>query len=308
MDTIDSFVGQWQLGNWYGPVTGGLRIIVIVVVTLVAQRVAVRVIQTFRIRVATRLDSAEQIRRTETLGRVARYVASIVVTAIGVVLVLAEVGISVAPILGAAGVVGLAVGFGAQSLVKDYFTGIFLLAENQLTRGDVVKIADKSGLVEDLTLRYVQLRDYDGNVHFVPNNLITTVTNMSRGFAYAVIDASIAYREDIDAAAAVMQETAARMIADPDYSGRIIAPFEYAGVEALGDSAVVLRGRFKVRALEQWNVKREFLRRLKLAFDAAGIEIPFPHLTVYAGVNKDGNAAPFHFELPRQAGLKPLPE
>jgi small-conductance mechanosensitive channel len=162
--------------------------------------------------------------------------------------------------------------------------------------------------VEDVTLRYVQLRDYDGNVHFVPNNLITTVTNMSRGFAYAVIDASIAYREDIDAASAVMQQTAARMIADPDYSGRIIAPFEYAGVETLGDSAVVLRGRFKVRPLEQWNVKREFLRRMKQAFDAAGIEIPFPHLTVYAGVGKDGHAAPFHLELPQQAGLQRLPE
>jgi small-conductance mechanosensitive channel len=293
MNAIDSFLGQLQLGTWHAPIAAALRIVVILVATLLAQRVVTRLIKTFRIRVATRLDSAEQVRRTETLGRVARYVASIVITAIGLVLVLAEVGISVAPILGAAGVVGLAIGFGAQSLVKDYFTGIFLLIENQLTRGDVVEIADKSGVVEDLTLRYVRLRDYEGSVHFVPNNMITTVTNRSRGFAYAVIDASIGYREDIDEARAVMCQTAAELAADPAFQPRILEPFEYAGVENMAESAIVLRGRFKVQPLEQWNIKREYLRRLKQAFDAAGIEIPFPHLTVYAGVGKQGQAPPF---------------
>jgi small-conductance mechanosensitive channel len=293
MNAIDSFLGQLQLGTWHAPIAAALRIVVILVATLLAQRVVTRLIKTFRIRVATRLDSAEQVRRTETLGRVARYVASIVITAIGLVLVLAEVGISVAPILGAAGVVGLAIGFGAQSLVKDYFTGIFLLIENQLTRGDVVEIADKSGVVEDLTLRYVRLRDYEGSVHFVPNNMITTVTNRSRGFAYAVIDASIGYREDIDEVRAVMCQTAAELAADPAFQPRILEPFEYAGVENMAESAIVLRGRFKVQPLEQWNIKREYLRRLKQAFDAAGIEIPFPHLTVYAGVGKQGQAPPF---------------
>jgi small-conductance mechanosensitive channel len=293
MNAIDSFLGQLQLGVWRAPIAAALRIVVILVATMIAQRVVVRIIQTFRVRIATRLDSAEQVRRTETLGRVGRYVATVVISVIGAVLILAEVGISVAPILGAAGVVGLAIGFGAQSLVKDYFTGIFLLVENQLTRGDVVEVAGKSGVVEDLTLRYVRLRDYEGNVHFVPNNMITTVTNMSRGFAYAVIDVGIGYREDVDEARQVMCNTAAEIAADPDFQVRILAPFEYAGIETMGDSAIVLRGRFKVQPLEQWNVKREFLRRVKRAFDAAGIEIPFPHLTVYAGAGKQGQAPPF---------------
>jgi small conductance mechanosensitive channel len=223
-----------------------------------------------------------------------RYLATVVIGLIGGVLVLAECGISVAPILGAAGVVGLAVGFGAQSLVKDYFTGIFLLLENQIIKGDVVQVADKSGLVEDMTLRYVQLRDYDGNVHFVPNGLISTVTNMSRGYAYAVVDIAVAYREEIDVALDVMGKVAEELAADTSFGDRLLAPFEIAGVERWDDSALVLRGRFKVRPLEQWNVRREYLRRLKYAFDSAGIEIPYPHMTVYAGADKEGRAPPFH--------------
>ena len=198
---------------------------------------ATRLIRTFRERIAARMTGAEEVRRAETLGRVFRYLATVVIGLIGGVLVLAECGVSVAPILGAAGVVGLAIGFGAQSLVKDYFTGIFLLVENQIIKGDVVQIADKSGLVEDLTLRYVQLRDYDGNVHFVPNGLISTVTNMSRGYAYAVVDVGIAYREEIDAALAVMRTVAGELAADADFADRILAAFEIAGVERWDDSA-----------------------------------------------------------------------
>ena len=147
--------------------------------------------------------------------------------------------------------------------------------------------------MEDLTLRYVQLRDYDGNVHFVPNGLISTVTNMSRGYAYAVVDVGIAYREEIDAALTVMRTVASELAADAEFVDRILATFEIAGVERWDESAVVLRGRFKVRPLEQWNVRREYLRRLKSAFDAAGIEIPFPHVTLYAGVGKDGRTPAF---------------
>jgi small conductance mechanosensitive channel len=211
-------------------------------------------------------------------------------------LILSELGIAVAPILGAAGVIGLAVGFGAQSLVKDYFAGFFILLENQMRQGDVVDIAGKAGLVEEITLRYVRLRDYDGNVHFVSNGLITTVTNMSRGYAQSVVDVGVAYREDTDEALAVMRETGAEMRADPVFGPKILDDLEVAGVDRWADSAVILRCRFKVRPLEQWNVRREFLRRLKKAFDARGIEIPFPHLTVYAGVARDGTAPPFRVQ------------
>jgi small conductance mechanosensitive channel len=280
--------------NWPGLVSSAARIAVIVLLAWGIRYLGTRMVRTFRVRLAARMHDAEQVRRAETLGRVFRYLVTVIVSLVGGILVLAELGVSIAPILGAAGVAGLAIGFGAQSLVKDYFTGFFLLLENQLTRGDVVQIADKAGLVEDVTLRYVQLRDYDGNVHFVPNSLISTVTNMSRGFAYAVIDVGIAYREDIDEAFEVMRRTAESLRQDPAFADRLLDGFELAGVERWGDSAVVLRCRFKVRPLQQWDVRREYLRRLKRAFDEYGIEIPFPHLTVYAGSAKDGTAPPFH--------------
>jgi small conductance mechanosensitive channel len=292
MNSISTWLAY--LEEWHGPAAAAMRIVLIVAATWIVQGLANRLIRGFRMRIAARMTGTEEVRRAETLGRVFRYLATVAIGLIGGVLVLAECGVSVAPILGAAGVVGLAIGFGAQSLVKDYFTGIFLLIENQIIKGDVVQIADKSGLVEDLTLRYVQLRDYDGNVHFVPNGLISTVTNMSRGYAYAVVDVGIAYREEIDAALDVMRRVAGELAADAAFANRILAAFEIAGVERWDESAIVLRGRFKVRPLEQWNVRREFLRRLKSAFDAAGIEIPFPHVTLYAGAGKDGRAPAFH--------------
>lgn len=258
-----------------------------------------RAIRAFRIRIAERLDDREAQKRAETLGRVFRYLVAVVVSLIAGMLILGELGVSVAPILGAAGVVGLAVGFGAQSLVKDYFTGFFLLLENQIRQGDVVKLGDHAGLVESVTLRHVQLRDYDGNVHFVPNGQITTVINMSREFAQAVVDVGVAYREDVDEVIAVMREVGAALQADEAFAPRILAELEIAGVEAWGDSAVTIRCRFKVLPLEQWGVKREFLKRLKKAFDERGIEIPFPHLTVYAGQDKSGAAPTLPLRLVR---------
>jgi small-conductance mechanosensitive channel len=282
-----------QLSGWGALAATWVRIGLIVIAALLGNLLANRLIRAFRIRIAARLHEPEQVRRAETLGRVFRYLATVVVTLIGGVLVLSELGVSVAPILGAAGVVGLAVGFGAQSLVKDYFTGFFLLLENQFSKGDVVQVADKSGLVEDMTLRYVQLRDYDGNVHFVPNGLIGAVTNMSRGYAYAVVDVGIAYREDVDEALEIMRSTAEALRQDPAFVDRILGPVEIVGVERWADSAVILRCRFRVGPLQQWDVRRQFLRRLKQAFDARGIEIPYPHLTVYAGGDKRGAAPPF---------------
>jgi small conductance mechanosensitive channel len=271
----------------------GLRIVGILLAAWIAIAVAQRLIRLFRERLTSRMADGEQVKRAQTLGRVFRYIVGVVISLIAGMLVLAELGISVAPILGAAGVVGLAVGFGAQSLVKDYFTGFFILLENQIRQGDVVSVAGIGGLVEEITLRFVRLRDYEGNVHYVPNGLITTVTNMSRGFAQAVLDVGIAYREDIDEAFAVMRAVAAEMRADPAHAARILDDLEVAGVERWGDSSVILRARLKTAPLEQWTVKRAFLWRLKKAFDTHGIEIPYPHLTVYAGEAKDGSAPAF---------------
>ncbi len=258
-----------------------LRIAAILIAAWIAIVVGQNAVGRLRAHVASRLDDREAVQRAETLGRVVRYLIAVVVSAIALMLVLGEVGVSVAPILGAAGVAGLAIGFGAQSLVKDYFTGFFLLLENQIRQGDVVKLGDHAGLVEEVTLRYVRLRDYDGNVHFVPNGQISSVVNMARGFAQAVIDVRIAYATDIDTAMKVMREVATELRLDPAYSGRILDDIDIAGVDKWADSAVIIRARFRVKPLEQWAVRREYLRRLKAAFDRCEIEIPFPQMKVH---------------------------
>jgi small conductance mechanosensitive channel len=279
-----------------------LRITVIVVAAWIVTSMLQRAIRAFRIRVASRMEDRESAKRAETLGRVFRYLVAVVITLVAGMLVLGELGISVAPILGAAGVVGLAVGFGAQSLVKDYFTGFFLLLENQISSGDIVKLAgDHAGFVEEVTLRYVRLRDYDGRVHFVPNGQISSVINLTRGYSFAVLDIGVAYRENVDEVMAVMKEAGRELRQDAAFAERILEELEMAGVDKWDDSAVVIKCRFKVVAMQQWAVKREYLRRLKLAFDAHGIEIPYPHLTVYAGQDKAGSAPVLPVKLQRVA-------
>jgi small conductance mechanosensitive channel len=275
---IDWLASLSQTQVWWA---SGLRVLAIVVAAWLAIALLQRGIRRLRERIASRLDDREAVLRAATLGRVLRYVVAVVVSLLAGMLVLSELGVSVAPILGAAGVVGLAVGFGAQSLVKDYFTGLFLLLEDQIHQGDVVRLGEHAGLVEEMTLRYVRLRDYDGHVHFVPNGQIAAVVNLSRGHAQAVIDAGVAYGTELQHAMDVMSQTAQCMRDDVVFGPKILAAFEMVGVERWDDSAVVLRGRFKVAPLEQWSVRREYLRRLKAAFDAAGIEIPFPQLAVH---------------------------
>jgi moderate conductance mechanosensitive channel len=267
-----------ELGSW---TITALRVVGIVVVAWVASAALQRAIRSFRERVASRLDDSESLKRAETLGRVFRYLAAVVVWLVCGMLVLSEIGISVAPILGAAGVAGLAIGFGAQSLVKDYFNGFFLLLENQIRQGDVVKLGEHAGLVEEVTLRFVRLRDYDGNVHFVPNGEIRTVVNLSRDYAQAVVDIGVAYGENIDRVIGVMLTVAQALREDKAFAAMILDKFELAGVERWDDSAVVIRGRFRVAPLQQWSVRREYLKRLKDAFDEHGIEIPFPQMTLH---------------------------
>ena len=280
--------------NWVPHLISGVRIGLILILCWVAIKGADRLIRSLRQYLSRSIHDAEEVKRVTTLGRVFRYISTVVITLLGGTLLLGELGISVAPILGAAGVVGVAVGFGAQSLVKDYFTGFFLLLENQMRQGDVVQIAGIGGVVEDMNLRYVQLRDYEGNVHFVPNSAISTVTNRTREYAYAVIDVGVAYRESIEAALQVMRDVGAELRAEAQWQTRIMDELEVAGVNEWADSAVMLRARFKVLPGEQWAVRRAYLQRLKQHFDKLGIEIPFPHMTVYAGQLKDASAPPMH--------------
>jgi small conductance mechanosensitive channel len=250
------------------------------VLAWLAQRLTARLLRAFRSRIAPHISDGEGARRAETLARVTRHLANVIIWLIAGMLVLSEVGISVAPILGAAGVVGLAVGFGAQSLVKDYVSGFFLLLENQVTKGDVVEIAGKTGEVEDVTLRYVQLRDYGGNVYFVPNGLITVVTNMSRGYAYAVVEVGVAPGATLDRVYLALRNVAQGLRADPAFSAAIQGGLEISGVDRLDGTAVVVRSRLRVRVLEQWRVRWEFLQRLKAEFEHQGIPLPPPQIAV----------------------------
>ncbi|MBL8403577.1 MAG: mechanosensitive ion channel family protein [Dechloromonas sp.] len=261
-----------------------LRVTLILTLTLVAQHLINRLAPRFREALASRQESAAGAQRVRTLSRVLRYTLTVVLTVVSALLILGEFGISVAPLLGAAGVAGIAVGFGAQSLVKDYFTGFFLLLENQIRIGDVIDAGGKVGAVEELTLRYLRLRDYGGNVHYIPNGQITVVTNMSVGFAYAVIDLGVAYGEDTDRVVEVIEEVGRQMRGDASLGPRILGDLEIAGIDQWADSSVIIRCRFQVTPNEQWSIRREFLRRAKQAFDRQGIEIPFPHIKLVAEV------------------------
>jgi len=257
-----------------------LRIALIVGAAWLAQSLTARLSRLFQEHLRRKVGG-EELARVQTLERVLRNTAAAVIALVAGMLVLGELGVSIAPILATAGVAGIAIGFGAQSLVKDYFNGIFLLLDDQLRQGDVVEIAGKGGLVEEVTLRYVQLRDFDGHVHYVPNGEIKVVTNRTRGYARAVIELRVAYGTDPDDAFAVMREVAGAMRTEPDWRERVVEDLEVVGVENLAESAMVLRARLKVvPPIQQWNVKREFLKRLQKACAARGIEIPFPQLTL----------------------------
>ena len=208
--------------------TLAVRITLILVLAWVLQAAAGRLIRLFRGYMARR-TAGDELARIETLTRVFRNVAAVVILLVAGMLVLGELGISVAPILATAGVAGIAIGFGAQSLVKNFFTGFFLLLDDQIRTGDVVEVAGKGGLVEEVTLRYVRLRDLEGHVHFVPNGDITVVTNRTREYATAVIEVGIAYREDPEEAFAVMRKVAEAMRAEPEWRDRMVADLEVLG-------------------------------------------------------------------------------
>ena len=272
-----------------------LHILLILVLAWILLRLSRKAIWMLQIYSTHHTDNnLEGLKRIETLSRAFRYISSVIIYVVAGMVVLSELGVSIAPILATAGVLGIAVGFAAQNLIKDYFNGIFLLLENQIRQGDVVEAGGKGGLVEEVTLRYIKMRDYDGNVHFIPNGVITTVTNMSRGFAYSVIDVGVAYREDTDEVMNLMLQVGASLRKDETIGPKIMEDMEMAGVDKWDNSAVVIRCRFKVLPLEQWGVRREFLRRLKQVFDQHRIEIPYPHMTIYPGQAKDGSAPPFN--------------
>jgi len=286
-------------------ISHGVKIVLIVIITLLA----IRIISVFAYRLTDlfskrRLDE-ESKKRAATLSSVIRNLLIVVVLVIALITVLGEMGIEIGPILAAAGIVGLAVGFGAQSLVKDVINGFFILLEDQIREGDVVQIAGRGGLVEKVTLKMTILRDLAGTVHFIPNGTIDVVSNMTKGYSRYIFDIGVAYRENVDEVMAVMKEVDEELRNDPDYKDDILEPLEILGLDKFDNSAVVIKARTTTKPIKQWRVGREFNRRLKKKFDERDIEIPFPHVTLYAGRDKEGKAAPVHVLMEEREGHIP---
>lgn len=239
----------------------------------------------------------EQNPRVRTLLPLLRNAFMVVLVVIVSLIGLAEMGINIAPLLAGAGVIGLAIGFGSQALVKDVITGLFILFEDTMAVGDVVNLGGQAGLVEGMSIRTVRLRDLSGTVHTIPFGEVASVSNLTKEFSFYLLNIGIAYREDVDAVIQVIKDLGAELEADPDYGREMLAPIEILGVDAFADSAVVIKARLKTRPIKQWFVGREFNRRMKNRFDELGIEIPFPHMTVYFGEDKDGKAPPAHLNV-----------
>jgi moderate conductance mechanosensitive channel len=277
-----------RVSDWF--LTSGLQILLIIVLTLVSLKVATAATTKMRKVLGRRDGDIEFEKRSGTLSGVVHWILRLVVLSVAAFMVLSEFGVPVAPILTAAGVVGLAVGFGAQNLVQDFISGFFLLLEDQVRVGDVVRIGDKGGLVEKVTLRMVILRDFDGTVHFIRNGKVDVVSNMTKDYSNYVFNIGVAYRENVDEVIQVLQGIDEEMRQDAGYKNDILAPLEVAGLDSFGDSAIVIKARIKTKPIQQWRVGREFNRRIKMKFDELNIEIPFPHQTIYFGKDKAGKS------------------
>ena len=219
-----------------------------------------------------RTSAPDELRRIDTVGTAFRYFATVIVVLVAGMLILGELGISIAPILATAGVAGVAIGFGAQSLIKDYFSGFFLLIEDQVREGDVVEINGKAGEVEEVTLRYVRLRDGDGYVHFIPNGEIKMVTNRTRQYAYAMIDTAIAGHHDVEPALAAMREVGIALRKDPKFGPMMLDDFDVWGVERWELWGMMLRCRVKALPHERDTVRREFNLRLAKEMKSRGLK------------------------------------
>ena len=240
-------------------------------------------------------------KRIQTVVPPARIAFFIVICIITLLVVLSELGINIAPMLAGAGILGLAIAFGAQTLVKDLVTGFFVLLENVINVDDWVILGGHDGQVENLTLRHVAVRDIYGNLHTVPWSSVVTITNQTRTFGYAVVEVGVAYRENIDEVVSVVQQVAAEMRQDPELNEGMLSDLQILGLIELGDSAVVVRTRFKTLPFMRWRLERDFRRRIKNRFDELGIEIPYPHQTIYFGENKQGSASPARVLLEKRS-------
>ena len=274
----------------------------ILMVTVLLWNAADLVIQRL-LRVATRsLDRERSARRLDTLVPLLRSVLQAAIGVLAALLLLSELGVNIGPLLAGAGILGLAIGFGAQTLVKDLITGVTILLEDGATVGDVVEVAGHAGVVEEMRIRVIQLRDLAGNVHLVPYSDVTTIKNFTKEFSYYLFEIGVAYREDTDEVCGVLRELSDEMQQDEQYGPDIMEPLEILGVDQFADSAVIIKARMKTKPIRQWAIGREFNRRMKKRFDERDIEIPFPHTTLYFGEPKAGTPPPLHVARDAPAG------
>lgn len=279
-------VWGFDVAGWFSQGLGreiaqtALRAGLVILVAVLAIEAAGYLINEAMERLIGRAQEPRRAAQLNTFGPLLRGLAQGAIGTVAVLMLLGDLGVKIGPLLAGAGVVGIAVGFGAQTVVRDLLTGVFLLVEDIVAVGDIARIGDSGGQVEAMTLRTIRLRDFDGTLHVIPYGEAQIVHNLTKTFSYYVFDLQVSYASDIDKALRIMTQVGAEMQADSQFAGRILEPIEVVGVDALGDSGVNLKARIKTLPIQQWSVGREYNRRIKLAFDKAGIEIPFPHLKV----------------------------
>lgn len=265
----------------------GIKIIIIAVAAYVLNNILARIIKrAVMIAVVADEPTGEEAekKREETLIHIFNGALRIVIMILAVLMILQEVGIEIAPILAGAGIVGLAFGFGGQYLIKDIITGLFIILENQFRIGDVINIDSLGGSVVDISLRKTTLRDLNGTVHHIPHGSITTVSNLSKDFARVNLDMGIAYNTNLEHVIRVINKTGEELAEDPVYKELIITPPKFLRVDEFADSAIIVKILGDTRPLKQWEVTGELRKRLKIAFDREGIEIPFPQRVVHNAI------------------------
>ncbi|HET9024250.1 MAG TPA: mechanosensitive ion channel family protein [Burkholderiaceae bacterium] len=258
--------------------TSGKKLVLIAILAYALVRMTTLAVRRFEHEVSagSDLDALERAKRARTLGSVIERAVTALVTAVALVMVLDLFGVNIGPVVAGAGIVGLAIGFGAQTLVRDVISGFFMILENQVRVGDVAAINGTEGLVEGINLRTIVLRDIEGTVHVFPNGAINTLANRSKDFSYYVVDLAVSYYDDTDKIAAAVREVGAALLADPAFGPAILAPIEILGIDAFGDWSLKMKARIKTVPLKQWEVGRELRRRIIKAFERQGFSIPFP--------------------------------
>ncbi len=302
MHLISNLIGNI---SWEEVILGALRVLLVLVVFWIAMslvKMGLRRLEENLVRRGKETGDVpnEAEKRAETLVRLLRQAVLIMLWVVAGLVVLRQFGVEIGPILASAGVAGVAVGFGAQNLVRDIIAGFFMILENQVRVGDVAIINGTGGLVEQINFRTIILRDLSGTVHVFPNGTVNTMSNMTREWSAYVYDIGVAYKEDVDEVIELIKKVGAELKEDSHYGPLMVADLEVFGVDNFADSAVVIKGRLRTRPIKQWEVGREFRRRIKHAFDKAGIEIPFPHRSIYFGEA----SGPVLAQLVNQASLE----